>query len=352
MQEIYLVLLKFHNMPNKNNIKAKTLCRELSATPLDEEQMRKEEATKKLRENMERVKGEQELIERMKQRVKTLKLQEVTKALTRQTKEKFLLDSVKRILYAERQCTVGGVSAKRRKILTVMAATFPDNVRYFIFEFLMTDVKQRIDLAFSWLYEEYCLLQGFTRHSYVKSENRPDHAYNELLNQIISGISTKCEFKDKIILLRRIFLEAPLLSDDAVTKLIEMCRDEELSIHCLALVKDLAILRPPRKNRFVRILLNFCVNEKATIRDIALEHIVTLYHDRKIVPNRIAEFSLEWLTHLEKEIPPASIFSVEYGRPKAELAWKEETTKICLILALTLLPYNPERKRFNLFDYT
>ena len=169
---------------------------------IDEDQQRKDEATRKLRENMERAKGEQQLIERMKQRAKTLKLQEVTKTLSRSTKEKFLLDAVKRILHAERQCIAGGVSVKRRKLLTVIAATFPDKVRYYIFDFIMLDIKQRIDLAFSWLYEEYCLLQGFTRHSYVKSENSPNYAYNELLNQLITGVREKCEFKDKILLLQ------------------------------------------------------------------------------------------------------------------------------------------------------
>ena len=307
-----------------------------------DEQLRKEEATKKLRENMERLKGEQELIERMKQKAKALKLQEITKPFPRSIKEKFLMDAVKRILYAERQCIVGGVSAKRRKILTVMAATFPDNVRYFIFEFIMSDIKQRIDLAFSWLYEEYCLLQGFTRHSYVKSENRPDHAYNELLSQIVFGIINKCELRDKILLLRRVFLEAPLLTDDSLKPFLELILMEEYSSYGLGLLKDLAVLRPPRKAKFLRHLLNFCVHEKVDIRDKALEHIVTLYHSHKLLPTRIDEFALEWASYLEKEIPPANIFGAEYGRPDVETAWREEIAKICLFLLLALTPYKPE----------
>ena len=293
---------------------------------------------------MERMKGEQELIERMKLKAKTLKLQEVTKPFARSLKEQFLLDAVKRILYAEWQCIVGGVSAKRRKLLTVMAATFPDNVRYFIFEFLMMDIKQRIDVAFSWLYEEYCLLQGFTRHSYVKSEHRPDHAYNELLAQLITGILKNCEFKEKIVLLRRVFLEAPLLPDDAINQILELCLTEEYTQHMLDLFKDLAVLRPPRKNKFVRILLAFSVHEREDLRDRALAHIVDLYHVNEILPQRIEDFALEWIAHLEKEIQPANIFSAEYGRPGVEVAWKEETTKICLVVALSLLPYKPEGK--------
>lgn len=308
----------------------------------EQELQRKEEATKKLRETMERSKGEQTVIERMKERAKTLKLQEITKPLARNVKEKFLLEAVMRILNSERQCIMGGVAAKRRKLVTVIAATFPDNVRYGIMEFILEDVKQRIDLAFSWLFEEYSLLQGFTRHTYVKTENRPDYAYNELLNRLISGIGQRCDYKDKIILLRRVYLEAPILPEEAIVQLVQLCLVEEFMPHGLELVKDLSVLRPPRKTRFVRILLNYAVHERADLRERALAHLVTIYHVHKIVPARIDEFAIEWLEFVIAEAPPKNVFSPDYGRPTPEAAWKEDTAKVCLLLALTLLPYKPE----------
>lgn len=310
----------------------------------EQELQRKEEATKKLRETMERSKGEQTVIERMKERAKTLKLQEITKPLARNTKEKFLLDAIIRILNSERQCIMGGVAAKRRKLVTVIAATFPDNVRYGIMEFILGDIKQRIDLAFSWLFEEYSLLQGFTRHTYVKTENRPDHAYNELLNKLISGINERCEYKDRIILLRRLFLEAPILPEEAIVQLVKLCLVEEFMPHGLEIVKDLAVLRPPRKNRFVRVLLNYAVHERADLRERALAQLITIYHVHKIVPARIDEFAVEWLEFVVAETPPNTIFSSDYGRPTPEAAWKEDTAKVCLLLALALLPYKPEGK--------
>lgn len=313
------------------------------------ELQRKEEATKKLRETMERSKGEQTVIERMKERVKTLKLQEITtKPFARSVKEKFLLDAIVRILNSERQCIMGGVAAKRRKLVTVIAATFPDNVRIGIMNFILDDIKQRIDIAFSWLFEEYSLLQGFTRHTYVKTENRPDHAYNELLNQLIRGINERCEFKDRIILLRRVYLEAPILPEDAIVQLVQLCLVEEFMPHGLELVKDLAVLRPPRKTRFVRVLLNYAVHERADLQKRALGHLVTVYHVHKIVPARIDEFAIEWLQFVVAETPPKAIFSADYGRPTAEAAWKEDTAKVCLLMALTLLPYKPESK-FRLY---
>ncbi|ALC46758.1 Sym [Drosophila busckii] len=308
----------------------------------EEELQRKEEATKKLRETMERAKGEQTVIERMKERAKTLKLQEITKPMSRNVKEKFLLDSVKRILNSERQCIMGGVAAKRRKLVTVIAATFPDNVRYGILEFILEDIKQRIDLAFSWLFEEYSLLQGFTRHTYVKTENRPDHAYNELLNHLIKGINERCEYKERIILLRRIYLEAPILPEETIVQLVQLCLVEEYMQHGFELVKDLIVLRPPRKNRFIRVLLNYAVHERADLRERALAQLVAIYHVHEILPARIDEFAMEWLDFVLAETPPAAIFSADFGRPSPEAAWKEDTAKICLLLALTLLPYKPE----------
>ncbi|XP_068153259.1 symplekin [Drosophila tropicalis] len=318
---------------------------EIEARQLQSEQelqRKTEEATKKLRETMERAKGEQTVIERMKERAKTLKLQEITKPLARNVKEKFLLDAVTRILNSERKCIKGGVSSKRRKLVTVIAATFPDNVRYGIMEFILDDIKQRIDLAFSWLFEEYSLLQGFTRHTYVKTENRPDHAYNELLTKLIFGIGQRCEFKDKIILLRRVYLEAPILPEEAIGHLVQLSLVDEFTQHGLELIKDLAILRPPRKNRFVRILLQFAVHERPDLQERALSHLVALYHVHKILPARIDEFALEWLAFIEQETPPAAIFSQDFGRPTPEGAWREDTTKTCLVLAFTLLPFKPE----------
>lgn len=152
---------------------------------------RKEEATKRLRENMAKTTGldpaSSLTAAKMKQRAKTLKLSDVTKPLSRNVKEKFLIDAVQRVLKAEQKCIAGGVVVKRRKILTVLAATFTGSVREAIIGFIMKDIRARLDLAFSWLYEEYSLMQGFTRHSYIKSEQKPDFAYNKLLGELISS---------------------------------------------------------------------------------------------------------------------------------------------------------------------
>ncbi len=301
---------------------------------------RREEATKKLRENMERLKGEQAMIPMMKQRAKSLKLQEVTKPMSRAVKEKFLLDAVMRILRAERASIVGGVSVKRRKILTVMAATFTGSVRETIIEFIMKDLKTRIDLAFSWLFEEYSLFQGFTRHSYIKTEQKPDYAYNKLLNELIVGVSecVDVEIKKELIL-RKIFLEAPILSDESIDQLVTMCELTEFSDCAMNLVKDLAVHRPPKKQKFLQILLKYSVHENITIREKAIENILSLYAEHKVMMNKIEDHALMWLSYLEKASPPEQMFSADFGRPETVAVWNELLAKVCLSLLFALMPY-------------
>ncbi|XP_055374748.1 symplekin [Condylostylus longicornis] len=308
----------------------------------NEDSQKKDEATKKLRETMEKQKGEQAMIARMKQRAKALKLQEITKPISRVEKENFLIKAVKRILNSEGHCTIGGVATKRRKILTVMAATFPDKVREIIFNFIMEDIKNRLDLGFSWLFEEYCLFQGFTRHTYVKSEHRPDYAYNQLMMHLIEGIYESCDFKDKVKLLRKLFLEAPLLPEDSVNMLVGMCEEPELGPHCLELMRDLTIRRPPRKLKFVKILLNYCVHENVALRDKAIENVVNLYSVHKVVTDKIQLFAIQFLEFIECEKPPPSMYGKEFGRLEPDTAWHEELTKICLGLYLAIVPYNED----------
>lgn len=301
---------------------------------------RREEATKKLRENMERLKGEQAMIPMMKQRAKSLKLQEVTKPMSRAVKEKFLLDAVMRILRAERASIVGGVSVKRRKILTVMAATFTGSVRETIIDFIMKDVKSRIDLAFSWLFEEYSLFQGFTRHSYIKTEQKPDYAYNRLLNELIVGVSESTDIDvNKELILRRIFLEAPILSDESIDQLVAMCELTEFSDCAMNLVKDLAVHRPPKKQKFLQILLRYSVHENLIIRDKAIENILSLYAEHKVMMNKIEDHALLWLSYLEKTAPPEQMFGVDFGRPEVVTVWNELLAKVCLALLFALMPY-------------
>lgn len=310
----------------------------------ENDEVRKEEATKKLRENMERAKGgDSAIIPRMKQRAKELKLQEITKPIARAKKETFLVQAVNRILNAEKRSVAGGVSNKRIKILTVLGATFTPSVRESIIKFILIDLRNRFELAFNWLFEEYSLLQGFTRHTYIKSEHKPDHAYNKLLNEIVAGIlENKDEHFDKEAYIRKTYMMAPILTDDAHASLISICEMSDLSNCGMEIVRELALRRPPKRLKYLNVLLKYSVHEVSELRDIAAANILKIYLARPSLVETIEEFALRWLHYVEKSTPPADVFHADYGRAEAAVVWTESLTKLCLTPFLIILPQHDD----------
>lgn len=315
-----------------------------TARALDEEpeDFRKDETARKLRETLERMKGEQP---KLKQRVKTLKLQEISKPLHRDLKQQFLLDAVKRILKCERQAIISGMGLKRKKILTVFAATFMPSVRAMIMDYIMDEIVKRIDLAFMWIFEEYSMLQGFSRHSYVKSEHKHDYAYNLLLTELVTKILSRgSEFRERECLIKRIYLEAPLITDESLKILVDMAEVDDLGECSLVLVKDLLIRRPPKEEVLLSTLLKFTFHGRAEIREKAIENIMNVYSLHQILIDEIEKFAVKCIMFLEKPSPGIDMLKLLLleGRDDFEdvSAWNENNVKLCLNLFLNLLPHN------------
>lgn len=320
----------------------KELAGTLAPSPEINDDFRKDETARKLRETLERMKGEQP---KLKQRVKTLKLQEISKPLHRDVKQQFLFDAVERILKCERAANVSGMGFKRRKIISVFASTFIPSVRAMILDYIMQDIVKRIDLAFMWIFDEYSLLQGFSRYSYVKTEHKHDYAYNLLFNELITRILNRgTELRERESIIKRIYLEAPLITDDGVKALVEMANLEELGDCSVVIVKDLLIRRPPKEDILLAEILKFTVHWKATVRDSAVDNIKKIYVMHQILIEEIEQFAIKWLSFLEKATPSndmLKLLSIE-NRDDFEntSAWNENIIKMCLKLVLTLLPEN------------
>lgn len=302
--------------------------------------LRKEEATKKLRETIERAKLEQ-TVPRLKQRAKELKLDEITKVLTRSKKESLLLQTVGRILNAEKRCAIGGAMNQRKRILSILATSFTLEVRDEIIKYIKSDFVSRYDLAEMWLFEEYSLLQGYTRFSYIKSENKPNFAYNRLFAELVDAvISVDDDNFDKEKYLRQLFVGAPILLDEACGTLESICERPNLSRYAVEIVRDLIISRPPKRVKLMKILLRFSVNESNELRETAQQNLLSIYSKHKLSIDTIEEFALRWLGYLVKDNPPQEILGSEYGRSDTAVVWSDLLTKICLSLFLSILPYN------------
>ena len=135
-------------------------------------------------------------------RTRTLKLAEITKPLRSEERNSMMMAAVKRILNSEKCAVVGGVPKIRTKMITTLAAQFGSELKNVLLGFIFEDIHKRADLAFSWLFEEYCFYQGFNKGSSVFSRRTDDSEYNTIFCQLIQGVIERTDGKDRENLLR------------------------------------------------------------------------------------------------------------------------------------------------------
>ena len=82
-----------------------------------------------------------------------------------------------------------------------VSITFQTILRPYIFE----DINARANLAFSWLYEEYCLYQGFNKASSMYNRRTDESEYNKIFSNLIRGVIDRCSGSDRETL--RTYLE-------------------------------------------------------------------------------------------------------------------------------------------------
>lgn len=84
-----------------------------------------------------------------------MKLNEITKPLPKDLKEKLMSGSVVKLLTSDRT----GSPLLREKVITTLAATFSKNIRELVLEYLLGDLRTHVNVALAWLYEEYSIMQ-------------------------------------------------------------------------------------------------------------------------------------------------------------------------------------------------
>lgn len=134
-------------------------------------------------------------------------------------------------------------------------------------------------------------------------------------------------------------MEAPIISDDAFDQLVTMCELTDLSDCAMQLIRDLAINRPPKKLKYLAVLLNFAVHDNTIVRDKAIDQLIVLYTKHSLQVNQIEAHALLWLGFLEQTTPPLNIFTDTYGRSEPIAVWNESLTKACVALFFALLPH-------------
>ena len=271
---------------------------------------------------------------------RTLKLAEVTKPLPDAARRSMALQAVQRILRAEKAAAAGGIPAVRAKIITTLAATFSEDVREVLLEFIFSELVARADLAFSWLFEEYCCYMNFRNVSgLLRRKPGDDSSYNAILCALIRGVSAKAEVgqADRELIMRRLYLESPVITDDAIVLLKEFCQAGTGALAGVNLMKDLVMKRPTKQLNFLNSILEFCSHEDLAVRQTALGTVTQLY-DRGEYDSIIEEYSVMYLRFLLLARPPEMLFGEDRGRPVAVTSWTEEMIRTCLHLYLAILP--------------
>lgn len=283
-------------------------------------------------------------VPKLKQKVKLLKLQEITRPIPKEIKERLILQAVSRILAAEKESAIGGASNIRAKFITIFASSYTPELRELVLNYILEDPTNRIDLALSWLYEEYAFMQGFNRHPVTlqpKVHEKHDQNYNQLLCALITQIS---ESGDPIMegakdmLLRKIYSECPVVTDEAVDYLKHLVTEDKVALLALDLLEELCLMRPPRAHKYVASLLCHVLNESEEIRDVVLKSSLKIYkRSTDSVRKVIEKHALLYLGFIALNHPPPELCDT-----RGRVAWSDELYHICLNLVMALLVENEE----------
>lgn len=200
-------------------------------------------------------------VPKLKQKVKLLKLQEITRPIPKEIKERLMIQAVNRILHAEKEAAIGGAAQIRAKFITIFASSYTPEIRELVLNYILDDPTNRIELAMSWLYEEYAFMQGFNRHPVTlqpKVHEKHDQNYNQLLCALITQISERGDpsmENSKDVLLRKIYSEAPVITGEAVDYLKHLVSEDKVAFLALEILEELCIMRPPRAHKYMASLV-------------------------------------------------------------------------------------------------
>ena len=138
---------------------------------------------------------------------------------------------------------------------------------------------------------------------------------------------------------RRLYLESPIITEEAITILKQFVQVEGNAINVVNLMKDLVMKRPTKKLNFLNFLLEFCSHDTAKVRETA-NQIVLQMHSNGDFRDIIEDYSVMYLRFLISPSPPAILFGEDRGRPVVLDIWTENIVQVCLYLFLSLLPKN------------
>ncbi|GIY72451.1 symplekin [Caerostris darwini] len=260
---------------------------------------------------------------------KKLDFSSMVKPLTGDEANRMSRAAFNRIINSENIISKTGALPIRAKILTSLATEFRGDFATDLRNHILENPKSRIDLAFTWIYQEYSACRGFE-----SSIEKPIEFYEETIDKLLKGILENEELK--YTLFNRFYIDSPLISDGMAECLKKVCCDPQMTESGLQLAEEMITKRPTQQLLFLGIITDLTLHENVEIRSKAANLVVEI-HKTLNLDYAVEAFALRCLKFLLKASPSRSDF-VYFSRPA--LVWSEELVKLCLHLYLSLLPLN------------
>ncbi|XP_051900217.1 symplekin [Pristis pectinata] len=262
-------------------------------------------------------------------RKKVFRLGDVVQQLPADKIDKLKIGALQRILNSEKAVARGGAGPIRVKILARLVTQFDGKMKGEMLDFILEDIRNRVDLAFAWLYQEYNLYLSQWPNGTLEN-------YDECLTSLLSGLQEKPDQKDGLF--TKLVLEAPSITDNALEVIRRYCEDETRIYLGMSTLRDLVFKRPSKQLQYLHVLLDLSSHEKDKVRSQALMFIKRMY-EKEQLRDYIEKFALNYLQLLVHPNPPSILFGADKDTEVAA-PWTEETVKQCLYLYLALLPQN------------
>ena len=132
------------------------------------------------------------------------------------------------------------ISVKGEDDGNASSQTLSDSIREVLYNYIMEDFRKHIDVAVSWLSEEW-----YNDRLHAKSARDYPKHYEECALRLLDGFLPYVHPQDKV--LTRFLSEIPELNEEMLARIKKMCRDPSVVQLALTSLLYLVIMRPPVK---------------------------------------------------------------------------------------------------------
>lgn len=204
---------------------------------------------------------------------------------------------------------------KQRKILAAIHSTFIPETMEIVFNNLMLNNDQAIDLSLLCIYEEYSLQHGFIRHSY-----HLDDLQQKYEKTFIDILQKSCKSEDEVhrsITLRDLYYKSPHLTETCFQFLKSEMNDRYKFKILASTCKEIAVRKNSFSLRALKVMtemMDYDDNEK---RDILMTEILEIYEINKNLRLPIRQFAMEQFEKLM--IPDSDQNILEEGLVRTHL---------------------------------